>query len=345
MKKWYEEEADHSDVVVSAAICLFRNLDHVPFPSRMDMPTRKAVREKIQTVFLSLKDSDYKEFDKFFLESVPELQTISFAELGLISAEMAEDRDGRALFLSQDEGLSVAVNGEDHLMIQAKAAGLQLQEAYSAADRLDTFLNRSLTFAFDAQLGYLSQNPFRLGTGMIASLRLHLPALFEAGSTGRIAQNFSKLGLTLRGVYGPEASPKGALFRLSNQVTMGLSEQEALSNLSSMANQLISRERHMREELLHQVSIQDGVLRNLGVLQNARLLPFEEFLKRVSAVRFGIVSGIIHGISVQEIDALILKTYPATLIFHSGKVLTEEECQKLRAFMVREVLKQGMEGL
>ncbi|MVB11559.1 Protein-arginine kinase [Caprobacter fermentans] len=343
MKKWYEAAAQDADVSSGTFISLARNLEGVPFPSRMSMSDRRFVWDKVRETLLKADGTEYGRFTKISLETVPSVHAVSLAEAGLINAETVTDRVGCGLITAQDESLSAAVNGDDHLTILSKAAGLQLQEAYSKADGLDTFLDRNLSFAFDRQLGYLTQNPFHLGTGMIASLRLHLPALLESGSVGRIAQNLAKLGLTLRSVYGSESNPRGAFFRLSNQVTMGISEQEALTNLSSMANQIISRERKMREDLIHQVSVQDTVLRNLGVLQNARLLSFDEFLERASAVRFGITSGLVGGISVCDMDTLIYRVQPATLTFESGGAMTEEERQKHRACKVRDALKQGME--
>jgi protein arginine kinase len=166
----------------------------------------------------------------------------------------------------------------------------------------------------------------------------------ESGAAGRIAHNFSRLGLTLRGTYGPESNPGGAFFRLSNQVTMGLTEQEALTNLSSMASQLISREREMRETLTRQISVQDTILRDLGILQKARLLSFEEFLRRASAVRLGVAVKLIRGIPVCKLDTMIYKTQPATLAFESGEAMNDEGRRELRAQIVREGLKLGTEG-
>lgn len=344
MKKWYETEAEGADVSAGTFVSLIRNLVGVPFPSRMGMSDRRAVLEKVRAALKNDPNSQYGHFAEVDLESASEAQAVALAEGGLISAEMATDRQGRGLMVSEDESLSVAVNGEDHLVIQSKAAGMQLKKAYSSADELDTFLDRLLPFAFDSQLGYLSQNPFYLGTGMVASLRLHLPALMESGAAGRIARNLSRLGLTLRGTYGPESNPRGAFFRLSNQVTMGLSEREAMANLSSMSGQIISREREMRETLTCQLSVQDTILRDLGILQKARLLSFDEFLRRASSVRLGIAAGLIEGIGVCEMDTMIYRVQPATLTFESGGTFTEEERHKFRARIVRESLKLGKEG-
>ncbi len=344
MKKWYEAEADDTDVSAETSICLARNLEGVPFPSRMSISDRRSVWNRVRAALAKAEDASNGRFAEIDLETASKVQTISLVERGLISAEMVTDRAGRGLAATEDESLSVAVNGEDHLSIQSQAAGMQLKKVYSRADALDTFLDRLLPFAFDPHLGYLTQNPFHLGTGMVASLRLHLPALLESGSTGRIAQNLSRLGLTLRGIYGP-GNPKGAFFRLSNQVTMGLSEREALGNLSSMAKQLISREREMRENLAHQLSIQDMILRDLGILKHARLLSYDEFLKRASSVRLGIAMGLICGIAIHEMDTMIYRTQPATLAFCDSRALTDKERRELRARIVREGLKLGTEDV
>lgn len=344
MRKWYETEAEDADVSAGTFVRLIRNLAGVAFPSRMSLSDRRTVLEKVRAELKRDQESSYGRFSEINLESVSQFQALALAENGLISAEMATDRQGRALLASEDESLSVSVNGEEHLAIQSRAAGLQLKMAYSIADELDTFLDRSLHFAFDPQLGYLTQNPFTLGTGMIASLRLHLPGLVESGAVGRIAQNLSRLGLNLHAVYGPESNPRGAFFLLSNQVTMGLSETEALTNLSRMAVQIISREREMRKTLARQISVQDTVLRDLGILQRARILSFGEFLQRASSVRFGAAEGLIRGIAAFEMDTMIYEVQPAALTFKSGTALTEEDRRIFRANIVREGLKSGTEG-
>ena len=343
MSRWYEKPAEDSDVVVSAAVSLSRNLDGIPFPARMSLSDRRRVWERIRAAAQRENSFFSGRLRAVGLESLSELQAASLAERGLISAELVSDREGRGLLVSEDESLSASVNGEDHLSIRAQAAGSDLEGAYGAADGLDTFFDRTFPWAFDEKLGYLTQNPFHLGTGMIVSLRLHLPALTESGSLARVSQNLSRLGLSLYGVYGPESKPPGTFYLLANRVTLGISEREAVANLLSMAGQILRQERAMRETLLANLDFQDAVWRNLGILRNARLLTFGEFLERVGTVRLGIASGLVHGVGITVLDALAVRIRPATLALETGAPPPAEENRALRARLVREALTGGRE--
>ena len=216
--------------------------------------------------------------------------------------------------------------------------GLDLEGAYEMADRLDTLLDEELSFAFDDRLGYLTQCLTNLGTGMRASLMLHLPALQESGAMGRIAGSLSKLGMTIRGIYGEGSEPRGALYQLSNQVTLGLSEQAAMSNLKDIAMQLISQERAARQAAGKHIETLDLVGRSLGILRGARVLNNDEFMKLVSNVRLGISLGVIDNISYDTINALLIEAQPATLMENAGKTMQPQERDVLRAKLVQEAL-------
>lgn len=343
MRKWYEQEGENRDVVTDTGVSLFRNLEGIPFPARMSLSDRREVAERVRAAACDPKGSFAGRLRPIELGSLSDLQAVSLAESRLIRAELVPDREGSLLFASEDESLSVTVNGEDHLEIRAFAAGSQLDGTYAQADGLESFFDRTLPFAFDPKLGYLTQNPVRLGTGMVAFLSLHLPALLESGSTARLSVNLSKLGLSLHGIYGPESGPRGAMFRLSNRVTLGISEREALANLNSMAGQIIARERRARELRAGDLDVKDAVWRNLGILQNARLLSYDEFLEDVSAVRFGAACGLVKGISLCEIDALTVRIQPATLMLENGGALPTAKRRALRAELVRKAFNQGME--
>lgn len=343
MKKWYEKEGKDSDVVLSTSVSLSRNLDGVPFPARMSLPDRRRVWDRVRAAAQRENSLVSGRLREVGLELIPELEAVSLAERGLITAELMSDRQGRGLLATEDESLSASVNGEDHLSIRAQAAGSDLEGTYAAADGLDTFFDRALPYAFDPKLGYLTQNPFHLGTGMIVSLCLHLPALTESGSLARISMNLSKLGLSLYGVYGSESKPLGAVYRLVNRVTLGISEREAIANLFSMAGQILDRERSMRKTLSGDLDFQDAVWRNLGILRNARLLTFDEFLERIGIVRCGAASDLVRGVGITALDALAVRVRPATLALENGSSPPAEESRALRARLVREALSGGME--
>lgn len=234
--------------------------------------------------------------------------------------------------------MSIMINEEDHIRLQVITDGLSLEQAYDTADKLDTLLDENLEFAFDDKLGYLTQCPTNLGTGMRASVMLHLPALEKSRTIGRIAGNLSKLGLTIRGAYGEGSEPSGSLYQLSNQVTLGISEKAAIENLENITKQLVSQERQARERLAKSIDIQDSVSRSLGLLKSAMVMTHDEALKLLSNVRFGILSGQIKDVTAEVVDSLMEKIEPATLMVNSGKNLSAQERDIERAKILREAL-------
>lgn len=337
MSKWYEKIGAEGDVVIGTRICLLRNLSGVPFPARMNKSNcRNLALSVAQTVGRCAQAYDFRFVN---MEELSKTQAVSLVERYLASPEFISEPDGRAILLTEDESFSIMLNGENHLTIQSITEGFNLQQAYQMADQLDTILERSLHFAFDEELGYLTQNPVDLGTGMRASLILHLPAMQEGGEITRISGSLSKLGLSLRGIYGSGIASKGAVYQLSNQVTLGISEPEALNNLQTIALQIIRQERTAQKELAKRLDVQDTVSRSLGILKSARMMSNEEFMTLISNVRFGVAQGLLENISYNSINKLIIITQPATLALYSERMLAVEERRLLRAQMVQNLLK------
>lgn len=339
VSKWYEKSGPESDVVISTRIRLVRNLRGIPFPAKMSKADRRVLEQKVRETVTDDNTALSVRFQFIDMENISKAEAVSLVERHLTSPEFISECDGRGILITEDECVSIMLNAENHLHIQSTMEGLNLDEAYQTADRLDTLLDKSLHFAFDEDLGYLTQSPVNLGTGMRASLMLHLPALKDGGEIARISASLSKLGLALRGIYGTGTEPKGAMYQLTNQVTLGLSEKEAIANLSSIAMQIISQERSSRKELAQNLDVQDAVCRSLGILQCARILTNDEFMRLISNVRFGVSVGLIPDITYDEVNKLIIEVQPATLMLLSGKKLTPSERHILRAQTVSGVLK------
>ncbi|MCI9273290.1 MAG: protein arginine kinase [Clostridiales bacterium] len=338
MNKWYEKTGEQGDVIVSTRIRLARNLMNDPFPCKLQKDGMLKVDKAVKDAVIHGNSAISNQFEYIDMGALSQTEAVSLVERHLVSPEFVSEREGRGLLLMNDESVSIMINEEDHLRIQVMQQGMALEEAYRMADRLDTLLDERLKFAFDDRLGYLTQCPTNLGTGMRASLMLHLPALQDSGAMDRIAGNLSKLGLTIRGIYGEGTQPKGALYQLSNQVTLGLSEEAAISNLRDIALQLVSQERAARESISRHLETQDAIGRSLGILLNARLLNNDEFMKLISNVRLGISMGIIDNISYDQISALMIEAQPATLMKNVGKTMTPPERDKRRAELVKERL-------
>lgn len=327
--KWYRSTGQDGDVVISTRVRLARNLPRLPFPACMNTEQK---RQAADAILKALPEKAYRVID---MHTLPHITALSLVERHLISPEFSKGEEGSVLCLSEDESTSLMIGEEDHLRIQVMRAGLDLDQAYRMADQLDTDLDSRLHFAFDDRLGYLTQCPTNLGTGMRASLMLHLPALQEGGAIQQLANTVSKLGLTIRGLYGEGSKPEGAIYQLSNQVTLGISESAAIENLKGIAAQIIREERAGREELCRNPHFEDRVWRSLGILRTARLLRGDEFMSLISNLRVGVSLGMIEGISMDLIGGLIGDAQPATVMAMAGKEMEPAERDAARAEMVR----------
>lgn len=324
-----------SGIIISTRVRLARNLKDYPFPCKLSIQGRSKVSELVHTAITQSNSALQNDFDYIKLGELSPAQSVSLVEKRLVSPEFISDTSGRALLLSKDNSLSIMINEEDHIRLQVIKNGLALEEAYDTADKLDTLLDENLEFAFDEKLGYLTQCPTNLGTGMRASVMLHLPALERSRAINRIAGSLSKLGLTIRGAHGEGTEPKGALYQLSNQVTLGISEKAAIENLKNIALQLASQEEQARERLCASIDVQDTVARSLGILRTALVISHEEALKLLSNVRMGVLSGQITGVNTDVIDGLMTQIEPATLSVTAGKQLSAHERDIERAKLIK----------
>ncbi len=332
--KWYLGTGAQNDVVISTSIHLARNIKQFPFPARLSMQDKLKVNSVIKGAAESINDYSFNHYE---MKTLSQAEVVSLAERHLVSPEFASSRDGRALLLTDDEAVSIMLNEEDHIRLQVMYAGFALDEAYRTADRIDSQLSEKLQFAFDDRLGYLTQDPTALGTGMKASVVLHLPALVTSSQITKLITTVSKLGLSLRGSYGEGAAAKGDLFRLSNTITLGISEKAAIENLKSIALQIAAQERVAREEIFKAPVTEDRIFRAYGVLKYARMIDTSEFMELISLVRLGAVKGIIN-MDCAQIEALMIHMQPATISLSVDRPLDRIERDKLRAQLVRQSL-------
>ena len=332
--KWYLGTGAQNDVVISTSIHLARNIKQFPFPASLSMQDKLKVNSVIKNATDELRDYSFNYYE---MKTLSQAEVVSLAERHLVSPEFASSRDGRALLLTDDEAVSVMLNEEDHIRLQVMYAGFALDEAFRTADKIDSQLSEKLQFAFDDRLGYLTQDPTALGTGMKASVVLHLPALVSSSQITKLITTVSKLGLSLRGSYGEGAAAKGDLFRLSNTITLGISEKAAIENLKSIALQIAAQERVAREEIFKAPVTEDRIFRAYGVLKYARMIDTSEFMELISLVRLGAVKGIIN-MDCAQIEALMIHMQPATISLSVDRPLDRIERDKLRAQFVRQSL-------
>lgn len=331
---WYKNKGNEGDIVLSTRVRLARNLDDFPFPIRLDAREKENVSQIVNGV---LSDYDSKKLSFISMSSLSSAEAVSLAEKHLISPEFAYDTAGRALILSEDEDVSIMLCEEDHIRIQVVLPGLSLEEAFDEADRIDSVIESKLNYAFDEKIGYLTQCPTNLGTGMRASVMLHLPALGKKGAMRRLSSTVAKLGLTLRGSYGEGSEIAGDIYQLSNQVTLGISEKSALQNLTSITMQIVSQEKQARASLIKDEDFIDKIYRSWGILRSAYKLTSQELTNLISYVRLGACEGIID-VPTQELTRLFIELQPATLNVQTGKSLSQNERDVLRAEKVRQTL-------
>ena len=337
-KRWYEKAGANSDVIISTRVRLARNLTDYPFPNRMTAEQKAEVEKKVCDALLNSNSAIASVFGFMPLDEMTREQAVSLVERHIVSPAFISNAKGRGVLISKDESISIMLNEEDHVRIQILREGLALEEAAEFADRVDTLLNEGLHFAFDPELGYLTQCPTNLGTGMRASVMMHLPALTESGAMGRISANLSKLGLVIRGTFGEGSNVVGAMYQLSNQITLGLSEKEAVENLQNITLQLMQEERKARKSMVQNIAVQDKIGRAAGIIRGAKVLSCEEYMAMISSVRLGLAEGILSGVTLEEIQALTAAVQPATLAAENGGNVPAAQRDILRASKVREVL-------
>ncbi len=329
----FQGNADsHKDVVLSTRVRLVRNLDSVPFPVRLNTLRRQEINSGI---IRAVKRAELP-LNVIDMSTLYPFETVSLAERHLISPEFASSTEGRMLLLSPDEKISIMLCERDHIRIQCTESGLGVRAAYENAVKVADTIGSFFSYAFDSGLGFLSQNPKDLGTGMRPSVLMHLPALSRTGVMTRISATASKLGISVRGSYGDAASVKGDLFRISNTVTMGISEEEALDNLKTIVLQIATRERTAAEEYISDISIKDRINRSAGLIRNAVLLTEDEMTELLSWVRLGALYGIVEA-DTELINRMFSSMQPATINVLAKQKLPDSVKDEIRARTVKQI--------
>lgn len=328
---WISGDGDESDVILSTRVRLARNFAGMRFPNRIE-------REEAMQVWKHLLDftQDHEGYAFYRLDQVDAMDKQALVAMHLISQEHAADNDHfQALVLKEDLSESVMINEEDHLRIQTFCPGLATGSAWQAANALDDAIGSYSTYAFSPTLGYLTACPTNLGTGLRVSLMLHLPAVVASRQTG-ILQQVASMGMTVRGFFGEGSRPYGDLFQLSNQVTMGRSEEDLLANVQGVAKRIAEQERKLRQGFLNNKdAFADRCYRALGTLAYARLLPSTECYELLSLVRLGVCLGVVKDYTLAQINPLFLCAHPGYIQYLSGEFLEPASRDAVRARIIR----------
>ncbi len=275
------------------------------------------------------------------MEKLSTLQKRVLVEKHLISPYLSDASSYGAVLLSDTEDISIMINEEDHIRIQCLSPGLQLKETLKKASEIDDVIEAKLKYAFDEQRGYLTSCPTNVGTGLRASVMIHLPGLVLTQQMNRIIPAINQLGFVVRGIYGEGSEALGNIFQISNQLTLGKSEEDIVEDLLSIVHQIINHEESARESLSNMSSIhlEDKVFRSYGVLTNSRIIESKEAAQCLSDVRLGIDMGYIQNVSRCILNELMILTQPGFLQQYAGGTLRPEERDIRRAALIRERLK------
>ena len=332
---WYNDLND--GIILSTRIRLARNLDKTPFPAILKKEEKEKITGVLADSIMKSNSTLSKDFKLYKLNEMSSAEKSAMAEEHLISLEMIKSNDG-AVLVNNDKTMSIMLMEEDHIRLQIIKGGYCLSEAFDLADKVDNVMEESLTYAFDEKFGYLTACPTNVGTGLRASVMMHLPALVMTGNITRVLQSFSGVGIAVRGLYGEGTDAEGALYQISNSVTLGLSETEIIEKLKTVVERISEMEKQARELLMkkHEDDLKDKLMRSYGILRYAVKITSKEAKTMLSEVMLAQNMGIIECDGKMTPLELIVKTAPSVI---SGEdSLTPAERDKKRAEIIKDNL-------
>jgi protein arginine kinase len=332
---WLQADGSDPAVVVSSRVRLARNIQNMLYPGRGSDEEIEGVREFVHSALK--KDSMLEKGNFVQAEEMTELDRRLLIERHLISPEFLATRSSRAIYITDKEDTSIMVNEEDHLRIQALTSGLNIQTAMDIADEIDEKLGETLAYDYDNDYGFLTSCPTNCGTGMRASVLIHLPGLVLTHEIDKIIEKIAKLGLAVRGYYGEGTEVLGNLFQISNQTTLGRKEQDIIDSLEQITRQLIEHEENARRILVRDApdEIKDKIWRAYGILKYARVLTSEETMNLLSAVRLGMALGVLDMIPLTLLNEILVQAQPAHIQKLAGKNVSASERDAKRAELIR----------
>ncbi len=342
VSQWFDGSGPGAEIVISSRIRLARNLAGYEFLTCLSKERQAQLLEELKGTILSL-DLGEKVFFVDVSESSP-LEQDLLVERHLISRRHASGKGPRGAIIAPSESFTAMINEEDHLRVQVFKTGLQLKECWQQIDNIDSEIEKKVKYAFDPDYGYLTACPTNLGTGIRVSVMLHLPALKMTGQIDKFFNAARDTDLMVRGLFGEGTDAVGDFFQLSNQITLGVSEEQIVEEFSdSIVPKITQFETMARQTLLTQQvdALDDKIQRALGVLRSARLISSQEALFLLSHVRMGINLGRVNGISLDAVNELFMLTQPAHLQLNSGQTLDPDHRDAMRAKIIRSRLCQN----
>lgn len=337
MYRWFEDAKVGNDIVISSRIRLARNLADFMFSSKISSEQTDKMLSKAGQGILRMKETEH--YRDYILDDLEEIQKAALSERHVISDYLASQQKG-LFFVSEDEKNVIMVNEEDHIRIQCMEAGRNLRSAYERANKLDDALGRQVEYAFDDNFGYLTSCPTNVGTGMKASYMLHLPALGNSKKIQELIGEVGHFGINMKGMYGEDGSGCGHIYQISNQKTMGQTEEEIIANLDEIATQIINREKECRKQIQKQdrLALEDEIYKSYGILKYSRKLTYKDAMLFLSELRLGLSMKLLAFTEETEfiVYQLMIGIQPANLRLIAGVEATDEELDEVRASFIRE---------
>lgn len=338
MANWYLENGKESDVVVSSRVRLARNINEYPFESKCTKKELQEILNKVKDIvpsigyglkFLKLKDMD-------------EVTKMSLLEKRVLSPEILLNKNEYgAILINQEENICVLLNEEDHIRIQVFSSGLELENLLNFIVEIDEKIGNILNYAYNEKYGFLTTCPTNVGTGLKASVMVHLPALTKTGNINKILQIINNFGMNVRGIYGEGTEAKGDLYQISNKQTLGITEKEIVKNLQVITEKVMEQERLARKYLgKDEIKLEDDLYRKYGILSNCKKISTEECKELLSSVKLGVDLGIIKELNDAKIQKLLLYTKSANLQKYIGKMLDEYQIDIKRAEIIKLIISE-----
>ena len=334
---WYLENGKDSDIIVSSRIRLARNIKEFPFKIKMTKEDKDKLLEKVKFITPSIGYG----LKFLYLKDMDDITKMSLVEKHILSPEMAlkKEQDG-AILINDEENICIMLNEEDHIRLQVFASGLDLQNTLNLAVEIDEKLDELLGFSASEKYGFLTACPTNVGTGLRASVMVHLPALKMTGNLNKLLHIVNSFGMTIRGAYGEESKAKSDIYQISNNQTLGITEKEIVTNLENITKKVMEQERLARKYLAkNSDDLEDKVYRSYGILTNARKLTSEECDNLLSDIKLGTDLGIIEELDDSKVKELMLYTKPANLQKRVGKILDANERDKSRVEVIKKIVK------
>lgn len=336
MTKWLESLGEDEDVVISTRLRIARNIDKYKFPHIMNIEESDALTEE---VLEAVKNSeDIYKFHR--IRDLPDMEKLVFVEEHLISPSLLKTLEKSSFLLREDEKATIMINEEDHIRIQVLLSGSNMEEGWRICSEIDDLLESKINYAFHEEFGYLTSCPTNVGTGLRASVMVHLPCVAMTGHLNIMMEGLRKIGLTVRGIYGEGTEGLGHLYQISNQTTLGEQEENIIRKLNKVIYQIVNRERSTRNYLMdkNSLELEDKIFRSLGIIRYSRMISSKEAMLHLSNVKLGCDMGIVNGMDSKGIIKLMVEIQPASIQRNLGKDMTKEERDKNRSQIIRNCL-------